>query len=194
MPDTQADDALTEALVALAGWLSAARVPYAIIGGVAVALRAAPRFTRDIDLIVWSDDARWPDLVESARSFSIAPRIADWLAFAGRTRVLLLVHSTGVPLDISCGALPFEQELVESAEDVDLGSVIVPVATPVHLLVMKAIANRPRDRADIETLLRAFPDVDTDAARKVVAEFAAALETPELVSDFERLVRDSRAR
>ena len=180
--------------MALAGWLGAARVPYAIIGGVAVALQAAPRFTKDIDLVVWTEDARWPELVDSAQPFSITPRMTDWLAFAGRTRVLLLVHASGVPLDISCGALPFEQELIESAVDLDLGSVTVPVATPAHLLVMKAIANRPRDRADIETLLRVFPDVDTDTARKVVAEFAAALETPELVSDFERVVRDSKAR
>lgn len=194
MPETRVDDALSEALVALAGWLAAVRVPYAIIGGVAVALQAAPRFTKDIDLVVWTEDARWPELVDAATSFSITPRITDWLAFAGRTRVLLLVHSSGVPLDISCGALPFEQELVDSAENVDLGPVIVAVATPAHLLVMKAIANRPRDRADIETLLRVFPDVDTEGARKVVVEFADALETPELISDFDRLVRDRRHR
>lgn len=192
MPETRVDDALSEALVALAHWLSAARVPYALIGGLAVALQAAPRFTKDIDLVVWTDDARWPELVASAEPFSITPRRADVLAFAQRTRVLLLAHSSGVPLDVSCGALPFEQELVERAERFDLGSVVVPVATPAHLLVMKAIANRPRDRADIESLLRAFPDVDTEGARTVVREFADALETPELLSDFDRLVRQRR--
>ncbi|MBK5295521.1 MAG: nucleotidyl transferase AbiEii/AbiGii toxin family protein [Vicinamibacteria bacterium] len=194
MSEARVDDALSEALVALAHWLSAARVPYALIGGLAVALQAAPRFTKDIDLVVWTDDARWPELVASAEPFSIMPRRADVLAFAQRTRVLLLAHSSGVPLDISCGALPFEQELVERAEPIDVGAVVLQVATPVHLLVMKAIANRPRDRADIETLLRTFPDVDTVAARAVVQEFADALEAPELLSDFDRLVRDSQPR
>lgn len=179
MPETPVDDALSDA-----------KVPYAIIGGLAVALQAAPRFTRDIDLVVWIDDARWADLIASAEPFAITPRRADVLAFAQRTRMLLLAHSGGVPLDISCGVLPFEQELVERAEPLDVGAVVVRVATPVHLLVMKAIANRPRDRADIETLLRAFPDVDAVAARAVVKEFADALEAPELLSDFDRLVRD----
>lgn len=143
MPESRIDNALSEALVALAQWLTTARVPYALIGGLAVAVQAAPRFTRDIDVVVWTDDARWPELVASAEPFSITPRRADVLAFAQRTRVLLLAHSSGVPL---------------------------------------------------ETLLRTFPDVDTVAARAVVQEFADALEAPELLSDFDRLVRDSQPR
>lgn len=192
MPETRVDDALSDALVALVQWLSASRVPYALIGGVAVALQAVPRFTKDIDVVIWTDDDRWAELIASAEAFSITPRRMDVLEFAQRTRVLLLAHSTGVPLDISCGALPFEQELVERSQRVDVGPVVVQVATPEHLLVMKAIANRARDRADIESLLRACPDVDTDGARRVVKDFAEALEAPELLNDFDRLVRERR--
>ena len=194
MPETRVDDALSDALVALAQWLTASRVPYALIGGVAVALQAVPRFTKDIDVVIWTDDDRWTELVASAAPFSITPRRADVLEFAHRTRVLLLAHSSGVPLDVSCGALPFEQELVERSKPFDLGSVAVQVATPEHLLIMKAIANRPRDRADIESLLRAFPELDAAGARRVVKEFATALEAPELLSDFDRLVRERRPR
>jgi hypothetical protein len=194
VPDTRVDNALTDALVALVQWLSAARVPYAVIGGLAVAVQAAPRFTKDIDAVVWTEDSCWGDLVASAAPFLIVPRRPDILAFAERTRVLLLVHSSGVPLDVSCGALSFEQELVEHAEPIDVGPVVVNVARPVHLLVMKAIANRPRDRADIDALLRAYPDVDVSAARVVVREFSEALEAPELLTDFDRLVRDRRPR
>lgn len=194
MPETRVDDALSDALVAMARWLSAARVPYALIGGVAVALQAVPRFTRDIDVVVWTDDERWPELIDSAAQFAITPRQPDVLAFARRTRVLLLAHSSGVPLDISCGALPFELELVERSQAFDVGAITVQVAAPEHLLVMKAIANRPRDRADIDSLLRAFPEVDTESARRVVKEFADALETPELLGDFDRLVRERHTR
>ena len=56
----------------------------------------------------------------------------------------------------------------------------------------KAIANRPRDRADIAALLQAHPDVDAAAARRVVAEFAQALEQPELLDEFDRLTRDAQ--
>lgn len=192
MPDPRLDDALTEALTALSRCLSALHVPYALIGGVAVALRAVPRFTNDIDAVIWIDDGRWSSLVESAAPFGIVPRRPDVLAFATRTRVLLLAHVSGVPIDVSCGALPFEQDLVESADLVDVGAAVVRVAKPEHLLVMKAIANRPRDRADIESLLRSFPELDTAPARRVVSEFAQALEMPELLAEFDRALRARR--
>lgn len=186
------DDAIGGALRALAGWLDAAGVPYALIGGVAVGLQAEPRFTQDVDAVVWIDDARWAGLLEAAVAFGIRPRIDDPLSFAERTRVLLLSHADVVPIDVSCGALPFEQDLIEQAATIDVGSASIRVARPVHLLVTKAIANRPRDRADIAALIEAHPDVDVAAARRVVAEFAQALEQPELLDGFDRLVRDAQ--
>jgi hypothetical protein len=181
------DDALTRALAALSGWLSAADVAYAEIGGVAVSLQASPRYTQAVDAVVWLDDADWPRLVAAAVEFGIRPRIDDVLAFAAQSRVLLLSHDGDVPLDVSCGALPFEHELVQSASVLDVGGLRIRVARPEHLLVLKAIADRPRDHADIESLLRAHPDIDRAAARRVVVEFADALEQPELVATFDRL-------
>jgi hypothetical protein len=184
-----ADDAIGLALRAVAGWLGSARVPYAIIGGVAVGLQAEPRFTQAVDAVIWTDDDVWSGLLAAGRAFGLQPRIADPLTFAARTRMLLLTHEGTVPVDVSCGALPFEQELIERATEIDVGAASIRVAHPVHLLVTKAIANRPRDHADIVALLRAHPEVDVAAARRVVTEFSQALEHPELVDEFDRLVR-----
>lgn len=182
------DDPLAAALVALVRWLTTAGVPYALIGGLAVSLQAEPRFTEDVDVVVWIDDDRWPRLIEEASAFGITPRRADVLAFAARTRVLLLQHASGVPIDVSCGALPFEEELIADAAPVETGPVVVRVARPAHLLVMKAVANRPRDWADIESLLRQCPALDTTEARRRVREFAEALEMPEIIEQFDRVV------
>ena len=189
--DTPPGDALTGALLDLVRWLRSQDVPYAVIGGVAIALQAAPRFTNDIDAVIWVDDARWAELVTAAGPFGIAPRRPDVLDFARRTRVLLLTHATGVPLDVSCGALPFEESLIEHAQSIELGAFAVRVARPQDLLVMKAIANRARDRADIANLLRQFPDIDTSAVRQLLKEFASVLESPEILDDFERALRDA---
>jgi hypothetical protein len=184
--DAGTPDPLAASIGALSRWLDGARVPYALVGAVAVSLQAAPRFTEDLDVMVWTADAAWPALVDGAAAFGILPRIDDVIGFASRSRVLLLRHRLGVPIDVSCGALPFEQDLVTAAASLDVGGVPVRVARPEHLLVIKAIANRPRDRADIEALLRAHPDLDVATARRVVVEFATALEQPELVDDFDR--------
>jgi hypothetical protein len=183
------DDALLVALTALNAWLRASRVPYAVIGGVAVGLQAIPRATRDVDAVIVTADDRWGPLLDAAAAFGITPRIADPLAFAARTRVLLLRHDSGVPLDLSCGALPFEEELVAAADTMHVGAEEFPVATPLHLVVLKAVANRPQDRADIDALLRVHPTLDVAAARRVLAEFADVLEAPELLTDFDAAVR-----
>jgi hypothetical protein len=59
--------------------------------------------------------------------------------------------------------------------------------------VTKAIANRPRDRADVESLLSVHPDLDVRRARRVLVEFAEALEQPELVQEFDRLTGRRRS-
>jgi hypothetical protein len=189
--DAPGDDALVAALAAVDRWLTAVHVPYALIGGIAVSLQASPRFTQDIDVLIWADDARWPEWLAAAPAHGIRPRIDDAAAFAAGTRVLLLVHETGVPIDVSCGALPFEREVVASAVRIDAAGLSIPVATPGHLLVLKAIADRPRDHADIESLVRAHPDLDIEAARRVVAEFAQALERVDLIETFDRLTTRS---
>jgi hypothetical protein len=182
-------DPLVAAIGALSDWLATAGVPYAVIGGIAVSLQASPRFTEDLDAVIWTDDRTWPDLVDRAAAFGIEPRIDGVLEFAAQSRVILLRHSSGVPIDVSCGTLPFEEDLVTSASTIEVGGVRLRVARPEDLLVTKAIANRPRDRADIEALLAAHPDLDVSRARRVVVEFAAALEQPELVDEFDRATR-----
>ena len=69
------------------------------------------RFTADIDATVWGDELDLAMLSASLGGQSILPRIEDAVAFARRSRVLLLRHDpTGVPIDVSIAALPFEDE------------------------------------------------------------------------------------
>jgi hypothetical protein len=88
--------------------------------------------------------------------------------------------------------LPFEHDMVEHADALPVGPGTLRVARPADLLVLKAVANRPQDKADLDLLLRAHPGVDVAAARRVIAEFADALETPEILADFDAVVRRRR--
>jgi hypothetical protein len=64
----------------------------------------------------------------------------------------------------------------------------VRVPTPEDLIIMKAVAQRPKDLNDIEAILRAHPDLDLDRVMRWTREFAAALETPEILVGLERLL------
>jgi predicted nucleotidyltransferase len=103
--------------------------------------------------------------------------------------VLLLKHeNSGVDIDLSFGALPFERELIDRAEFFVVNAVTVKVATPEDLIVTKAVAQRAKDIVDIETILNIREDLDLSRVRSWVRQFADALETPEVFDTVERLL------
>jgi len=181
---------LVAALRDLVRWLRASRAKGAIIGGVAASLLGRPRFTRDVDALVLLEDNAWAPFLSAGAAFGLVPRRPDALAFARRTRVLLLRHEpSGIDVDVSLGTLPFEEEAVARARSRRvIAGVSVPLVSPEDLIVMKAIAHRPRDIADIESLVDARPALDRTRIRRWVREFAAILHAPELVTDLERVL------
>lgn len=180
---------LIETLRDLIAWLEAEKVQQVVIGGVAVALIAQPRMTEDIDAVISLDTDLLESFLLTATSYGFAPRISDAADFARRRRVILLQHQpTGVNVDLSCGVLPFEEEMILRARLLTIGSLKVKVATPEDLVITKAIAHRPRDIADIESILNIEPNLDFERIRFWVSQFAEALEMPELMEDLEKLL------
>jgi hypothetical protein len=117
----------------------------------------------------------------------------DGLEFAGRTRVLLMLHQpTGIPVDLQCGLLPFEQEIVKKGISKTHLGLAVRVPRPEDLIVMKAIANRPQDLADIAAILAAHTTVDTRKIRRMTSRLAKTLEMPEIQTELERILKRNR--
>lgn len=181
---------LAETLRDLVAWLESENIPQAIIGGVAVALLAQPRVTQDIDAVLWLDTTEVESFLQTGAAYGFVPRISDAADFARTRRVILLQHQpTGVTVDLSCGALPFENELIARARTLTIGSLKLRVATPEDLIIMKAVAHRPRDIADIEAILNIEQHLDLARVRYWVKQFADALEMPELMEDLEKMLR-----
>ncbi len=185
-----ADAAVTNALRALAATLEELGRPAMVIGGIAVIARGVPRTTLDIDATVWAEGLDLGAALDVFASHGIHPRVADARQFARERQVLLLRHSaSGTPLDVSLAWLPFERDALARSTQVDFGEVSAPVAQAEDLIVYKAIAWRERDRTDIERLLSLHANrIDLERVRALVAEFAAALETPERLTEFDALV------
>jgi Nucleotidyl transferase of unknown function (DUF2204) len=185
---------LLAALSDLVSWLAHAKVRGAIIGGVAASLLGRPRLTRDIDAVVIVPDREWRRFLELGATFGFAPRRADALDFAAITRVLLLRHEpSAIDIDLSFGLLPFEEETVARAAMTSIGNLQVPVATAEDLIVMKAVAGRPRDIGDIEGLIAASPKLDRRRIRKLTKDFAMEMDMPEIVERLEPLLASSTA-
>jgi hypothetical protein len=179
----------TAALRDLENWLESSKVPHALLGGVAVSLISQPRATRDIDACILADQDLWPSLIDSGKRYGFVPRIDDALAFAERSRVFLLAHQpSGIKVDISVAALPFEQEMLSRAATIAVGDFNVKVPTPEDLVISKAVAHRPRDLVDIGSILVSHPDIDLSRVRRFVSQFSIVLEMPEILDDLEQVL------
>jgi predicted nucleotidyltransferase len=174
----------------LASALQAAGAEYMIFGGVAVIARGVPRHTDDVDATVWGEGVALDSLVKLLASQGIEPRIPEALAFARENQVLLLRHgASGIDIEVTFGWLPFEREALDRADTLSLAGVSVPVATPEDLVIYKAVAWRDRDRTDVERLLTLYGDrIDLGRVRRVVGEFAEALETPERLAELDAMI------
>lgn len=173
--------------------LVAEGVPGVVIGGIAASLLGEARFTADVDVVVMPEPEDIPALLARAAAVGLVPRIEDAPGFAHRHRVLLLRHAdSGTPVDLSLAALPFEAEMVRRVRLTTVGGLRVPLPTPEDLIITKAVAHRPVDLRDIETVLLANPATDLRRVRRWVKEFATVLEMPEILADLEAVVRRVR--
>lgn len=160
---------------------------FCFIGGLAVQRWGEPRMTRDVDLTLLTGyGAEAPFVARLLESFT--SRVNDAEDFARRARVLLLRHGSGVPIDVSLGALPFEERTVSRASPwVVPDSAGLVTCSAEDLVVHKVFAGRDRD----------WPDVDGILARQagrldvalIVEELTPLLEVKGAIADLDRLRR-----
>lgn len=126
---------------------------FCFIGGIAVQHWGEARVTRDADLTIFTGIGDEPRHVDELLG-RFEARIPQARDFALRHRVLLLRAANGVPLDVSLGALPFEEKAVAGSrlEEIAPG-VTLQLTSPGALIVFKAFADRPQDWLDIEGIV-----------------------------------------
>ncbi len=181
------------AVRSLQAWADAVGLRIAFVGGVAAALLAKPRFTKDVDaLAIPPDDARLAATVARLPEFGLELR-HDWSLDLVLRRGLLFLDHPGARLrvDVLLAISPLHAGVVRGAAAVDAFETRIRVPRVEDLFIMKALALRPKDRIDMQHLLdlRAS-EIDLAKVRAVVAEAAAAMTTPDLLEDYDRFVHD----
>jgi len=156
MPDEShlAPDALEAALTDVVEVLTATSTSYALIGGLATGFRSRPRYTQDIDVLLDVPRIRLPDLLERLRArrfeFDLPAVIAEF-----QQHHLAVLWRGDVRLDWLAPVLPAYRHVLDTASNEQGPAGPICVATAEGLILMKLLAYRLQDQADIESLVAA---------------------------------------
>jgi hypothetical protein len=163
------------------------KIPYVIMGRLAVQRWGEPRFTRDVDITILVSKVDEERILKKILSV-FSPRISDALKFALEHRVCLVRSKDGCEIDISLGIPGYEEEVIKRAIDYHLGGGrMVGLCCAEDLIIHKAVAGRPQDCADIEgIILRQGTLLDENYIHKWLKDFSRLLGTKEIMHRFER--------
>ena len=150
-------------------------IPFMHIGGQAVLLHGAPRFTQGIDvtLALGPDDVA--TIVAVCGALELEPLVEDWASFARETFVCpLRDRATGIRVDLIFSNTPYEHAAIARAVEVDIGGESVPFASAEDLILLKLFAGRARDLEDARSVVdRQGPRLDWRYLEHWAAAFAA---------------------
>lgn len=162
-------NALAAALTAAVDDLAAEGIRWALVGGLAVAVRAEPRLTRDADVAVSvgsDDEAEQVVAALVGRGHHVTAVVEQEATGRLATARLARGGGDGGPvLDLLFASCGIEPEIVAAAERIEvLPGLTVPVASTGHLIVMKLLARddrrRPADADDLAGLAAVAGDDD----------------------------------
>jgi hypothetical protein len=144
--------ALREAFEALIAVLHERQVRYALIGGLAMLQYARVRTTDDIDLLLMLPQIAMPGLFEQLKDRGFTVDVARNIQELREGGITVIQFGT-VPVDLMRPLLPAFAHILERAVPTAVLGRKVQVSSPEGLIIMKLIAMRPQDQADIRDLI-----------------------------------------
>ena len=132
--------------------LNANEVRYLVIGGYAVAFHGHPRYTKDIDILIWAHPSNAERVVDTLRDFgfeSLGLAVDDFLdeetviqlGYAPN-RIYLIMGAPGVEFE-TC----YENRVEEEIEGISISFIDLE-----NLKKAKSASGRLQDLADVENL------------------------------------------
>ena len=126
---------------------------FCFIGGVAVQRWGKPRFTQDVDATLYTGFGHEEKFVDEILK-EYEGRLREARKFAIERRVLLVQTKTGIDLDFSLGAFPFEESSIGRASVWQVSSAIsLTTCSAEDLIIHKVFAGRDRDWGDVQSVL-----------------------------------------
>lgn len=149
---------LPDKVIAIHEALREVKIPHALGGALALAYYATPRATIDIDLNLFVPAERWQDVVDALGPLGIATGDLDPAALERDGQCRIWWGDNAVDLFFAYD--PIHDEMRKQARRVPFSGVTVPILSPEHLAVCKAMFDRRKDWMDIEQMTIAEDELD----------------------------------
>lgn len=150
--------------------LTANDLEYIVIGGQAVLIYGAARFTDDIDILLNSDISKLDILNDLIKKSGLKKLQDD--DFIRKTYVIpLLDEESKMRIDIIFSFTDFEKNAIARAETRTVNNVNVKFASIEDVIIMKLFAGRAIDMEDVKKLLRMNQDTDQNYILKWLKKF-----------------------
>lgn len=161
-----------DVLLAALDTIEAGGFDYLLYGGLAAALWGEPRYTEDVDLVLFlSERHAFKFLREAAKhGFSVEEDLAiQQLQVSGWARLPFGDRRSPWHLDLTLGDSPFDRSALTRKRRVALFEREVWVASPEDLLIYKLVSWRDRDVMDAHAIVKRQKGLDLEYLRKWAA-------------------------
>jgi hypothetical protein len=165
-------DGLSSRIVAVHEMLDSMRVPHQFGGAIALAWYRSPRATTDIDLNVTLTPSEAKPVLGALSHLGVSVAESDRIAIErdGQARL----DWDGSYLDLFFATLDLHREMAMRSREVTFGPVDMPILSPEHLIVCKAVFDRPKDWVDIEEIVSWGTEVEAEVVLRWIDELLGA--------------------
>jgi predicted nucleotidyltransferase len=132
---------------------------YVVMGGIAVRVYGIPRPTHDVDFTAAIDRDRLSEFYQAVRDagYTVPEQYeSGWVDEVGGmplVKVRLYLDNRGIDIDIFLAESDFQKQLLARRRRESLDGLSINMVSPEDLILLKLLASRPRDIADIGDVL-----------------------------------------
>jgi hypothetical protein len=167
MPELRLD----EKVVAIDDALDRAGLPHAFGGAIALGFYAEPRATFDIDVNLFAPAGQAASVLAVLASLGV--EVGGAMADIVRNDQCR-VYWERTPVDLFLSGMAFHEAMSRAIRRVDYGDHPMSILAPEHLMVCKALVNRPKDWLDIGQMLVTVADLRVGEVTRWMDEIAGA--------------------
>lgn len=102
--------------------------------------------------------------------------------------VLVRHQTSGTNIDVMLSSSSFDDELFGRAIKKTIAGRTIRLAAPEELIVLKALAHRPQDLEDVDTIIQCYPNLDLKRVLRWAEDFARAMEEPEVITELQKVL------